>query len=160
MSPSPGPHPPMSPDAPDNDGDDQDDAQNQGNSPYTYMCHACNFKSKSQKKMISHFKENHSDKRSSSGFKCLFCDNTYSYGSSLKRHMRESCNFTPGKQKRLTEALLWEAVSNVAISNNSAYTFLTSLSTQLGFKFYPKYLRKVLSNSKHESSRESSVSLI
>ena len=149
VSPSPGPHPPMSPDASDNDGDgdDHDDAQNQGNAQYTYMCHACNFKSKSQKKMISHFKENHSDKRSRTGFKCLFCDNTYSYGSSLKRHMRESCNFTPGKQKRLTEAMLWEAVSNVAISNNSAYTFLTSLSTQLGFKFYPKYLRKVLSNS-------------
>ena len=112
-----------------------------------FMCHACNFKSKSQKKIRFHYKEKHSDKRSSTEFTCVFCDFSSSYGSSLKRHMKRDCKFTPGKQKRLTEAMLWEAVSDVAISNNTAYSFLTSLSNQMGFKFYPKYLRTVLKNS-------------
>ena len=148
-NPASNPPPPPPQQQPDIASSDEEDTLDDdcGGPQKIYMCHACNFKSKSIKKVRIHYKEKHSDKRSNTEFTCLFCDFSSSYGSSLKRHMRLNCPFTPGKQKRMTEAMLWEAVSDVAISNNTAYTFLTSLSNQVGFKFYPKYLRTVLKNS-------------
>ena len=138
----------------DDDDDDDDDYDDYDDLPPgehesnrnlgRYACRLCKYKGNKKKNLQRHIKRRHSD-RPPTQLRCEFCpDFTTIYPKNLRRHMEHSCSGL--KEICLLDAdTLWEVVSEVSISNNQAYTFLSALRRKLGIRFFPKYLKKILS---------------
>ena len=142
----------------DNDGDDDgnDDSEDSGdedelepgehesNRQQQYSCTKCKYKGRSKKRLRRHEKMRHSD-RPAPVIECDFCPEFKTiYPKSYIRHLKNSC---PGLKDfcMLDAESLWEVLTEINISNNQAYKFLSLLAKKMGVRFFPKYLRKVLS---------------
>ena len=97
----------------------------------------------------------HTNKRAPPFFACQHCKDhpdptqrfVTKYKKSLIYHQKHKCLSVARIPKVLNPTELWDIVSQVAISNNQAEKFLTKLVKYLGYRFVPKHLRKVLSDS-------------
>ena len=97
----------------------------------------------------------HRNKRSPPVFQCKYCKDhedpterfVTKYKKNLLYHQKHKCLGIARIPKVLNSAEIWDIVSDVAISNKQAEKFLTGLCKKLGYKFVPKYLKKVLSES-------------
>ena len=115
----------------------------------------CKYKGHSKKLLRRHMKLVHANKRASRVFACHFCKDhkdpnqrfVTKYKNSLLYHQKHSCLGVPRVPKVLDPTELWDIVSQVGISNNQAEKLLSKLASSLGYRFVPKYLKKVLSQS-------------
>ena len=117
-----------------------------------FKCTYCKYKGNRKKKLKRHMKRCHPDGPPPL-IQCEFCSEFKTkYPKSLARHMEKTC---PGLKNFciLTGDTLWEVLTEIDISNNQAYKMLSLLKKKLGVRFFPKYLRKVLSE-KLNSYRE------
>lgn len=130
----------------DESGDDEEPGEHESNKNLgKYACTKCQYKGNSSKRLRRHEKLRHSD-RPPPLIECDFCpDFKTIYPKSYIRHMKSSC---PGLQDfcMLDADSLWEVLTEINISNNQAYKLLTLLAKKMGVRFFPKYLRKVLSD--------------
>ena len=115
----------------------------------------CTYKAHSKILLRKHVKLVHRNKRSPPVFACKYCKDhedpeqrfVTKYKKNLLYHQKHKCLGIARVPKVLNPTELWDIVSDVGISNRQAEKFLTGLCKKLGYRFVPKYLRKVLSQS-------------
>ena len=109
-----------------------------------FKCKYCKYEGNSKKRLKRHVKRCHPDGPPPL-IECEFCPEFKTkHAKNLARHMEKSC---PGLKDFcvLDGDTLWEILTEINISNNQAYKMLALLKKKLGIRFFPKYLRKVLS---------------
>ena len=124
--------------------------------PYHLFCPSCNFKTNSKKRLKNHIKLVHTHKRAPPLHFCKFCKDSKNpevppfvtkYKKALEYHIKNSCLGKARVPTVLNPEELWDVISQVGLSNATAEKFLTALAKKLGYRFFPRYLKRVLSKS-------------